>query len=207
MTRCYQVRMVAREALLAAMADAGIRPAQVVAIVDGDSAARTDFWRSAFPVRAVMRWTVLLPITAMAACLVSFVAQSHVERETLLAELSRVAAERLTQLRQLTDQLEARRQQLAGSAEVVAALSTSTSAFNALEQLRTNLAADTEVSRIELDGETLLVSISAPDALASSQRLGATMPAQIEGAITTAPGTGFEQATVRIELVKAGSSD
>jgi hypothetical protein len=194
----YQVRMVPRAALLAAAASQDIRPDQIVGIADEAAPDRTDFWRAAFPLRAALRWTPCAPVLVVAACVGLLLAEAHYERDSQLARLEGVLSARLIQLRQVTDELDARRKEQTGSAELVATLSASVSAFNILVQLKATLPPDVQIQRVEFDGATLRVSVRVSDALALVRHFGGTMSAQIDGAITVDPSSGREQATIRL---------
>lgn len=200
----YQVRMVPRAALLSAAAEHGVRSGQIVAIAAVEAPDRTDFWRAAFPIRAALRWAIVGPILVGVTCGVLLLAEARLNRETQLAILAGGVSDRLTQLRETTAELKVRRDERLGSAELASILSASSSAFNMLGKVRTNLPADVQVARLEFSGQTIRLSVRARDALAVARYLGGTLSAQIDGAITIDPPSGLEQATIRIQHIPGG---
>ena len=194
----YEIRLVPRQNLLAELAARGIRPAQITGIADRSTPDRTDFSRSAFPLRAAMRWAFVVPLLIVVACVALLLGEATQRREANLAHLAAAESARLEELRRASDELDDRRQALMGTAEVVEALSASASVFNLMTLVRAALPADVQVLRLDYSDRALQVPIRAADALAIAQGLGGTMSAKIDGAITIDPGSGLEQATIRI---------
>lgn len=194
----YLIRIVPRAAMFAATRAQGLRPADIVAIVDKDAPDRTDFWRSAFPGRSAWRWSVALPFLVAAAALTVMVVDELGTLERQRSELGAATTDRLAQLSAAADRLEEYRQQITGGAEVSEALASSSSAYNLLGELRSALEPDTEVLRIEFAGRALSVSIRSADALATARHVATKLSAQIDGAITADPGTGLEVATLKV---------
>lgn len=194
----YEIRLLPRETLLAELAARGIRSARIAGIADQSAPDRTDFAPSAFPVRAALRWAFVVPLLAVIAAVAVLLAEATHRRETSLAGLAAAESDRLLELRRVSTELDDRRQALMGTAEVVAALSASASVLNLVSLVRVGLPADVQVLRLDYSDRALQVSVRATDALAVAQGLADTVSAKIDGAITIDPGSGLEQATIRI---------
>jgi len=196
----YQLRIVPKQALFAAIRAAGIVPARVVAIADATAPGRTDFWRAAFPGRWLRRWLTLLPVALALACGGTVIGLDRMRNEREVAALVELTASRLPQVQRLAEAVSQRRSALATHSELAALLAHASSSFNTLQRLRAVLPAEAELVRLVTTGGDTVLTVRSPQILAVAQQLSEVAPARVEGAITVDPTTGRELATIRMSV-------
>jgi hypothetical protein len=163
-----------------------------------------DLAAAVIPLRRFSPWLVAFPLLVIALVGVVSSYQVLAEQDRRVAELETQTSSVLTELRQVSAELEALETRAAAGNLVTAALTAELPALVLLERARQQLGEAAEVTQVELRDGELRLSLRTPDVLAEMARFAdAGWAAAIEGAITADPVASREIATLRLAPGKA----
>lgn len=158
-----------------------------------------DLATALFPLRRLSASLAWLPLAVIVGVGVIGSYGVLVEQDRRVAALEAQTASVLTELRQVSAELETVEAQAAGGTFVAAAIAAQPPASMLLERARRQLGAAVEVTQVEVRNGELRLSLRTPDALADMARFSeAGWVAAIEGAITADPSASRELATLRL---------
>lgn len=162
----------------------------------------TDFELALFPKRRYSRWGVAIPIAILLGAVSLYAVRDLTARQAQVAALETEVQTVTASAKSLANDLQAREKASSGNDAVLAAVTSTPSAFATLETIRHALPEQTHVTGIELQGAKTRLAIRSANVLADMQTIASansTWQAAIEGAITNSPQGDGEIGTIVLQ--------
>lgn len=192
----FLVHVVPRRLIANAVKQLGPRSVGRIAIVGYED---VDLSPAVFPLRVLAPWLALLPILLLAIVLGTRAELALREQAQVMDTLESDASVALARLRALSDEFDALDASASGQRQVETALAGKISVLSLLERARRLISAQTEVTAVELRDGELRLSLRTNNVLAELAIFAASgWPGTVDGAITSDPATGQENATLRL---------